>query len=166
MHFSTSFAITTTFLSILPSILGAPLPAPQGFTIGTPCFGSSKTGCTLKKGHKREQIIAREPEPVAEPEIELETREPKPQGFTIGTPCFGSSKTGCTLKKGHKREEDITARAPEPIAEPEPQGFTIGTPCFGSAKTGCTLKKGHKREEVGAEMTPTPGTLTSRRSSY
>ncbi|KAH7321955.1 hypothetical protein BKA65DRAFT_599038 [Rhexocercosporidium sp. MPI-PUGE-AT-0058] len=149
MHFSSTLTITTIFLSILPSILGAPLPTPQGFTIGKPCFGSAATGCTLKQGHKREieELITRAPEPIAEP-----------QGFTIGKPCFGSAATGCTLKQGHKREEEIVARTPEPIAEPapEPQGFTIGTPCFGSAKTGCTLKKGHKREEEIVAREPEP----------
>jgi hypothetical protein len=102
-------------------------------------------------GQKREteELLARDPEPVAEPQTGIS-----------GDPCFGSAATGCTLKHGRKREEDIVTRDPEPVAEPDaelvarepgpaakPQSVVIGEPCFGSTATGCTLKQGHKREE-------------------
>ncbi|KAL2073099.1 hypothetical protein VTL71DRAFT_10423 [Oculimacula yallundae] len=119
MQLSSSLIFSAILVNIFNLVLGAPIISPssftidarapgpvaevvsreaQGFTIGTPCFGSSKTGCTLKHGHKRAEgdLVTREAEAAPEPE---------PQGFTIGTPCFGSKKTGCTLKKGHKREE-------------------------------------------------------------
>jgi hypothetical protein len=89
----------TVFLlsAVSTAVLGAPIPEPEPI-IGSPCFGSSATGCTLTGRTNSEAA------PVLAPVIDTGKRQieekreaiPEPEPI-IGSPCFGSSATGCTL---------------------------------------------------------------------